>query len=128
MATESATETFDALVLGGGLRGLLAGLRLRARGKAPLVVEARPAPGGSLRTQRTNGFVCELGAFAFSADELAEPRALLPRLPEPIAAAPGARTGWLRSAAGTTQVAVDPLPLAFRTGNEELVQACRREL
>ncbi|MFO0279249.1 MAG: NAD(P)-binding protein, partial [Planctomycetota bacterium] len=58
---------FDALVLGAGGRGLAAALRLRAAAAAStavpprlLVVDAAPAPGGSIRTQRTNGYVCEL--------------------------------------------------------------------
>ncbi len=121
---------FDALVLGAGLRGLTTALRLR-RDRPDcrlLVVDAEPQPGGSVRTQRTNGFVCELGPFAFPADELTPLRELLARPPQPLAALPAARTGALWNGHQLTPVAVDPEPWSFRTGNEELVQACRREL
>jgi protoporphyrinogen oxidase len=126
---------FDALVLGAGGRGLAAALRLRAAAAAStaapprlLVVDAAPAPGGSIRTQRTNGYVCELGPFAFAAADLAPLFAVLPQAPTPLPCLPAARTGWLRTPAGNLPVPVDPEPLTFRTGNEELPQACRRAL
>lgn len=123
-------ETFDTIVLGAGLRGLAAGLTARRRRptESLLVVEAAAWPGGSVRTQRTNGFVCELGPFAFTANELAPLLALLPQPPQPLEALPAARIGSLRTRDGATDLAVEPVPLAFRTGNEELPQACRREL
>ncbi|MBL8754904.1 MAG: NAD(P)-binding protein, partial [Planctomycetes bacterium] len=48
-------EPFDHIVLGAGLRGLRAALELRRTTPTAnlLVVEAEPAPGGSVRTQRT---------------------------------------------------------------------------
>jgi protoporphyrinogen oxidase len=121
---------FDALVLGAGRAGLAAALGLlRAAPQARLlVVDAAPAPGGSIRTQRTNGYVCELGPFAFAAADLAPLLAVLPHAPTPLPCLAAARTGWLRTPAGNLPVAVDPEPLAFRTGNEELPQACRRAL
>jgi protoporphyrinogen oxidase len=121
---------FDALVLGAGRAGLAAALGLlRAAPQARLlVVDAAPAPGGSIRTQRTNGYVCELGPFAFAAADLAPLLAVLPHAPAPLPCLPAARTGWLRTPAGNLPVPVDPEPLTFRTGNEELPQACRRAL
>ncbi|MFO0390635.1 MAG: FAD-dependent oxidoreductase [Planctomycetota bacterium] len=126
---------FDALVLGAGGRGLAAALRLRAAAAAStavpprlLVVDAAPAPGGSIRTQRTNGYVCELGPFAFAAADLAPLLAMLPQAPSPLPCLPAARAGWLRTPAGNLPAPVDPEPLTFRTGNEELPQACRRAL
>lgn len=121
---------FDALVLGAGRAGLAAALGLlRAAPQARLlVVDAAPAPGGSIRTQRTNGYVCELGPFAFAAADLEPLLAVLPHAPAPLPCLPAARTGWLRTPAGNLPVPVDPEPLTFRTGNEELPQACRRAL
>jgi protoporphyrinogen oxidase len=121
---------FDALVLGAGRAGLAAALGLlRAAPQARLlVVDAAPAPGGSIRTQRTNGYVCELGPFAFAAADLAPLLAVLPHAPSPLPCLPAARTGWLRTPTGNLPAPVDPEPLTFRTGNEELSQACRRAL
>jgi len=93
-----------------------------------LVVDAALAPGGSIRTQRTNGYVCELGPFAFAPADLAPLLAALPQAPTPLPGLPAARTGWLRTPTGNLPVPVDPEPLTFRTGNEELPQACRRAL
>jgi protoporphyrinogen oxidase len=126
----SSSETFDVVVLGAGLRGLAAALRIRReRTNATLaIVDEAPQPGGSVRTHRTNGFVCELGPFAFGAAELEPITSLLAHPPAPIACQPGARIGTLVSAGGRSELAVDPLPWSFRGGNEDLVQACRREL
>jgi protoporphyrinogen oxidase len=123
-------ETFATIVLGAGLRGLAAALAKKRHEPTAslLVVDAAASPGGSVRTQRTNGFLCELGPFAFAANELAPLLALLTHPPQPIEASPVARTGSLRTRDGTTPLTVEPVPLAFRTGNEELPQACRREL
>ncbi len=123
-------EQFDHIVLGAGMRGLHAAVhwrRLHPTGQL-LVVDAAPAPGGSLRTQRTNGFACELGPFAFTREELAPILGLLTTPPQPIAALPAARSGLLRTATGNRPLAVTPEPLSFRSGIEELPQACRREL
>jgi monoamine oxidase len=51
-------------VLGGGLAGLAAALRLREAGKRVIVLEARPVPGGRVRTERAAfgpGLYAELG-------------------------------------------------------------------
>ncbi|MBL8755546.1 MAG: hypothetical protein JNK15_19775, partial [Planctomycetes bacterium] len=61
-------------------------------------------------------------------DEAAPLLALLPTPPAPIPANHAARTGWLYSAAGKQPIAVTPEPISFRSGTEELPQACRREL
>lgn len=121
---------FDVLVLGAGSRGLTAALTLLpAVGQGRLlVVDADLAPGGAIRTQRTNGYICELGPFAFAPADLAPLLAVLPQAPTPLPCLPAARTGWLRTPAGNLPVPVDPEPQTFRTGNEELPQACRRAL
>ncbi len=123
-------EQFDAIVVGAGRRGLAAaaGQHRANPGSRLLVVESAPAPGGSIRTHRTNGFVCELGRFAFGQAELTPLLGLLERPPTPVEALPTAASGWLRTARGNEPVAVDPMPRTFRSGNEELAQAFRREL
>ncbi len=121
---------FDVIVLGAGARGLTAALGLLPTvgpGRL-LVVDAALAPGGAIRTQRTNGYVCELGPFAFAPADLAPLLAALPQAPTPLPCLPAARTGWLRTPAGNLPIPVDPEPQTFRTGNEELPQACRRAL
>jgi len=118
------------LVIGGGLSGLVAGRRLqRTRPDAEVVVvEREPLPGGDARTQRSNGFGCELGAFAFCDDELAPMLAALERPPRVIAARAGAERGWLFDGGALHAIDVDPPPRSFASGCTELVQALRREL
>ncbi|HEX5053314.1 MAG TPA: FAD-dependent oxidoreductase [Planctomycetota bacterium] len=120
----------QTLVLGAGWRGLLGALRSRReRPEASLaVLEAAPHPGGSIRTLRTNGFVCELGPFAFPRAEIEPALALLQRAPPLVDALPGAAVGMLFTGDALAPIAVDPAPVSFRTGAEEFVQACRREL
>lgn len=123
-------EAFDHVVVGAGLTGL--GAALRRRREHPretlLVLDAAARPGGGVATQRSNGFVCELGPFAFQHAELAPVLALLDRPPTPVAALATGRTGAQFDGEHLAPVAVDPAPLSFASGNEELVQACRREL
>src|SRR2546430_16500918 len=62
-AAARATETI--LVVGAGLAGLCAAHRLREAGKRVIVIEARPVPGGRVRTLRgyfDDGLYAELGA------------------------------------------------------------------
>ena len=118
------TNACEHLILGAGLRGLEAALTLPAADR--LVVDAMPQPGGSTRTQRSNGFACELGRFAFAPDEIAPLLAKLRQPPVPIACA--ARHGYAFDGERLIEVAVEPAPVSFATGCEEVVQACRREL
>src|SRR5437773_1439491 len=46
----------DVLVIGGGLAGLGAAVRLKDRGLEPLVLEAESRVGGRMTTDRINGF------------------------------------------------------------------------
>ena len=123
---------FRTIVLGAGRTGLVAALARRraAPDERLAVIDAMPRPGGTIATQRSNGFACELGPFAFAADELAPVLALLERPPTPIAVREEARTGWLFDGDGAPlrPIPVDPVPQSFRSGAEELVQACRLEL
>lgn len=124
------STSFELVVVGAGRRGLAAGLAAASRlpAEALAVVEQAPRPGGSIATQRSNGFVCELGPFGFTREEV-EP--LLTRLAAPPPLLPAERTaayGAIFRSGALERVPVDPLPWSFRTGNEELVQACRRQL
>ncbi|MBL9077255.1 MAG: FAD-dependent oxidoreductase [Planctomycetes bacterium] len=123
-------ETFDHVVVGAGLRGLAVALRRRRERPdgSLLVVDAAPQAGGRVRTQRSNGFVCELGPFAFAGDAIDPVLACLAHAPRPIEPLPGALRGSRLEAAGLVAIDVVPAPRSFATGNEELPQACRREL
>ena len=124
------SEPVDVLVIGAGLRGLVAGLRLLRELPAErlAVVDSAPQPGGNTRTQRSNGFLCELGPFAFARAEVEPMLALLRHPPAVVEAQPSASHGHLFLGDRLESTAVDPVPVSFRTGAEELVQACRRDL
>ncbi|MCA8973178.1 MAG: NAD(P)-binding protein [Planctomycetes bacterium] len=118
----------DHLILGAGLRGLRAALTRQSVNPdaAIVLVDAAPQPGGSTRTQRSNGFSCELGRFAFTRDEIAP---LLDRLnPAPQPVESRTPSGSLFDGVRLVEVDVEPKPVSFRSGNEELTQACRRQL
>ena len=51
----------DVIVIGGGIAGLAAALRLKDRGLEPLVLEAEPRVGGRMTTDRVKGFVIDRG-------------------------------------------------------------------
>jgi len=51
----------DVIVIGGGIAGLGAAIRLKDRGLEPLVVEADSRVGGRMTTDRINGFVIDRG-------------------------------------------------------------------
>jgi len=131
MTTAASEPAFDVLVLGAGLRGLRAALAVRRTEpeRSLLVVDRAPQPGGTVRTTRTNGFVCEHGPIGFWRDELDATLALLSHAPTPLQALPAAAKGSVFDGdRGSYAIDVVEMPWSFRTGNEELVQACRREL
>ncbi|MFK7742997.1 MAG: NAD(P)-binding protein [Planctomycetota bacterium] len=131
-------SALDVILIGGGLRGLAEATRLRRMDGGPasiLVVERNAWPGDNCRTQRTNGFSCEVGPFAFATDDLAPHFAQLTSQPRIVAAHEEARFGWLCDAAAAPlapearqKAKLEPVPHSFPTGCEELVQAYRREL
>lgn len=55
----------DVIVIGGGLAGLITTYRLRQAGKKAVCLEAGDYPGGCVRTDRIDGFLCEYGAQNF---------------------------------------------------------------
>ncbi len=58
---ESHKGRAEVLVIGGGIAGLAAALRLQDLGLAPLVLEAGERVGGRMTTDRVNGFVVDRG-------------------------------------------------------------------
>ena len=123
-------ETLDTIVIGAGLRGLRAALAHTAAAPAEslLVIDPLPQPGGSMRTQRTNGYLCELGPFALAAEQLAAATRHLAHAPAAIDALPGADHGHVFDGSSLQRVPIERAPRSFRTGLEELPQACRRAL
>jgi protoporphyrinogen/coproporphyrinogen III oxidase len=55
----------DVIVIGGGIAGLGAAIRLKDRGLEPLVLEADSRVGGRMTTDRVNGFVIDRGVTLF---------------------------------------------------------------
>jgi protoporphyrinogen/coproporphyrinogen III oxidase len=53
-------------VVGGGVAGLIAAYRLKQRGVRVVVYEASERVGGAIRTERTEGYVAELGPNSLS--------------------------------------------------------------
>jgi hypothetical protein len=51
----------DVVVVGAGLAGLAAAIRLRERGHEPLVLERSDGPGGRVRTDDVDGFLVDRG-------------------------------------------------------------------
>jgi phytoene dehydrogenase-like protein len=51
----------DVVVVGAGLAGLAAAIRLRERGHQPLVLERSDGPGGRVRTDDVDGFLLDRG-------------------------------------------------------------------
>ncbi|GDY03715.1 hypothetical protein LBMAG49_30440 [Planctomycetota bacterium] len=119
-------QPLDLLVLGGGLHGLTTALAARQQGARVIVIEREPNPGGMTRTQRSEGFACELGPFALAANELIPILAVLPAPPPLI----GLQVTTGATLAGTTltPTEVEGDPRSGRSGLEDLVTALRREL
>ena len=59
MGTQSGDA--EVIVIGGGIAGVAAALRLKDRGVEPLVLEAERRVGGRMTTDRVNGFVIDRG-------------------------------------------------------------------
>jgi phytoene dehydrogenase-like protein len=62
-----ATETYDALIIGGGHNGLVAGFSLARAGMRTLILERRPFVGGACNTEEfAPGFRASTGAYVLS--------------------------------------------------------------
>ena len=122
--------SFDVIVVGAGMRGLHHALRTRTErpDAALLVVDASPRPGADICTHRSNGFTCELGPFAFTGVELDHILAPLSMPPRIVARQEQAKTGWLFDGSERRPLRVEPEPLSFVSGCEDVVQSYRREL
>ncbi len=123
-------STFDVIVIGAGLRGLQHTLRTHANDSAKriLLVEAQPWPGDDVRTQRSNGFSCEIGPFAFNRQELELLLEPLKQPPRIIGSNQQAKNGWLFDGEKLLPLRVEPEPCSMPTGSEDVVQSYRREL
>jgi oxygen-dependent protoporphyrinogen oxidase len=64
MSSRNTTDA-DVIVIGGGIAGLGAAVRLKDRGLEPLVLEAESRVGGRMTTDRVNGFVVDRGVTLF---------------------------------------------------------------
>lgn len=69
----------DVIVIGGGIAGLGAAIRLKERGLEPLVLEAESRVGGRMTTDRVDGFVIDRGVTLFG-NGFRSMRALVKRL------------------------------------------------
>jgi protoporphyrinogen/coproporphyrinogen III oxidase len=64
------TQRVAALVIGGGISGLVCAHALRKAGVDTLLVEASDRAGGAIRTERCDGYLLELGPQSFSTTAL----------------------------------------------------------
>jgi oxygen-dependent protoporphyrinogen oxidase len=104
----------DAIVIGGGIAGLSAGVELLDAGQRVLVLEAGDAPGGHFRAERADGYLFPHGphaipGFAGEAFELIERLGLDERLLE--ARGGSLRWVWLKN----RRVALPSGPKSFLT-------------
>lgn len=60
-----SSESVDTLIIGAGLAGLAAAVRLHEEGREVMVLEASDAVGGRVRTDRVEGFLLDRGFQVF---------------------------------------------------------------
>jgi oxygen-dependent protoporphyrinogen oxidase len=89
----------DVIVVGGGIAGLGAAVRLKDRGLEPLVLEADSRVGGRMTTDRENGFVIDRGVTLFG-NGFRSMRALVKRLALSSLVCPGGFSVGIKDAAG----------------------------
>jgi oxygen-dependent protoporphyrinogen oxidase len=97
MSAESGEA--DVIVIGGGIAGLAAALRLQDRGLRPVVLEAEPRVGGRMTTDRVNGFVIDRGVTLLG-NGFARMRALVGRLGLSSLVRPGDFSVGIQSSTG----------------------------
>ncbi|HKW32481.1 MAG TPA: NAD(P)/FAD-dependent oxidoreductase [Candidatus Acidoferrum sp.] len=89
----------DVIVIGGGIAGLGAAIRLKDRGLEPLVLEAEGRVGGRMTTDRVNGFVIDRGVTLFG-NGFRSMRALVKRLGLLSLSCPASFSVGIQDAAG----------------------------
>ena len=89
----------DVLVVGGGIAGLGAAVRLKDRGLNPLVLEAESRVGGRMTTDRVNGFVIDRGVTLFG-NGFRSMRALVKHLELSSLTCPGSFSVGIQDEAG----------------------------
>jgi protoporphyrinogen/coproporphyrinogen III oxidase len=89
----------DVIVIGGGIAGLGAAVRLKDCGLEPLVLEADSRVGGRMTTDRVNGFVIDRGVTLFGKG-FRSMRALVKRLGLSSLTCPGSFSVGIQDAAG----------------------------
>ncbi|HYL86865.1 MAG TPA: NAD(P)/FAD-dependent oxidoreductase [Candidatus Angelobacter sp.] len=89
----------DVIVIGGGIAGLGAAVRLKDRGLEPLVLEAESRVGGRMTSDRVNGFVIDRGVTLFG-NGFRSMRALVKRLGLSSLQCPGKFSVGIQDAAG----------------------------
>jgi protoporphyrinogen/coproporphyrinogen III oxidase len=89
----------DVIVVGGGIAGLGAAIRLKDRGFEPLVLEADSRVGGRMTTDRVNGFVIDRGVTLFG-NGFRSMRALVKRLGLSSLTCPGSFSVGIQDANG----------------------------
>src|SRR6266849_11172287 len=97
----SSRHTMDAdvIVIGGGIAGLGAAMRLKDRGLEPLVLEAESRVGGRMTTDRVNGFVIDRGVTLLG-NAFGSMRALVRRLGLATLVCKGSFSVGIQDAAG----------------------------
>jgi protoporphyrinogen oxidase len=103
----------DVFIIGGGLSGLAAALECQRLGIACRIIEVKGRVGGSLATERLDGWTLDTGPFAFQQEAdwqflepLGLPDALYPLYP-------GTRSAGRVAFRGGTQVLIDALRRAI---------------
>lgn len=122
-------EAADLLVVGASLGGLRAAAeKVRAGTGRVLLVDRAPRVGGSVRTQRSEGFVCELGPPFLPQEEFRALAALLDQPPRAVELDAAARLGQVLRG-GRLEPAEVAVPLeGGRGGLEDLLVAYHRQL
>jgi len=104
----------DVIIIGGGPAGLAAALwesRCESRPRVT-ILEANPSPGGWVRTERRDGYVCEHGPQAIrSTPEFTEFVASLGLEGDLVTASPSASTRWLGRHGKLRAVPTKPLAM-----------------
>ena len=65
-----STGTWDAVIVGSGIDGLVCGAKLAQEGARVVICEAMPYPGGYMATYTRQGFRFACGALSFSSPDV----------------------------------------------------------